>query len=391
MKTSNLHKLPPNQRLRIRLDNFYRLAEDALCLSCNKEGFANMNLFLCAELEDLCRLLSSLESNYQEELPLHDEEPQGVCWANEKTRMDNMPGMTVLCDEEQRCFSPSVKILMEEAGKIMESIEKELETEYSSQQFASYGRRSLQEFNKTKWNPKRREIQNRISKIPEAHQKGECKALLGETIGQLKGISRLILSKDGEEIYYEALGRFIWHSVHNEAADKAKVDELLCIVKTIEYLCGRIERQLTFLDQELPADMKNNEEAEQEKLKQKTLQNQCQAVTSRLKSLKEYLKDGFTEEWIERMVLDMIHSEHSAFVCEKMKAGKLPKFVHQIAGVLKCQNVLNGCTYDEIVEALKFTKPQKQSRKDYVRHMIDDNESLQNWLENYIAGQQADR
>ncbi|MBQ2970392.1 MAG: hypothetical protein IJE15_08415 [Bacteroidaceae bacterium] len=389
MPTSNLHKLPPNQRLRVRLDDFYRLAEDALCLSHNKEGFASMSLFLCAELEDLCRLLSSLESQYKEELPLIKDEPLGVCWADEKMRMNSMTNMTVQCDEEQSGFSPLVTVLMEEASRTMESIEKELETEYSSQQFAGYGRRSLQDFNLTKWNPKRREIQAKISKISEAHQKSECLVLLGEYIERLKGISKLILSKDGEEIYYEALGRFIWHSVHDEAADEAKVDELLCIVKTIEHLCGRIERQLTFLDQELPADMKNDEEAEQETLKQKTLQNQCPTVTFRLKSLKKYLRNGFTEEWIEKMVLDMVHSEHSAFVCEKMKAGKLPKFVHQIAGVLKYQNVLNGCTYDEIVEALKFTKPQKQSRKDYVRHMINDNESLQNWLETYIAEQQT--
>lgn len=390
MPTSDLHKLPPSQ-IRIRLDDFYQLAEDALCLSHNKEGVTGMSLFLCAELEDLCRLLSSLRSKYEKELPLPDEEPQDVCWADEKTKMNAIANITVLCDEEQRCFSPSVKSQMKEAGRIMEDIEKELEAEYSSLQFAGYGRRSLQDFNLTKWNPKRKEIQAKINKISEAHQKNECLVLLGEYFEKLNGISRLILSEDGEEIYYEALGRFIWHSVHDEAADEAKVDELLCIVKTIEYLCGRLERQLTFLDQELPADMKDNEEAKQEKLKQKTLQNQCQAVTSRLKSLKEYLKDGFTEEWIEQMILDMVHSEHSAFVCEKMKAGSLTKFVHQIAGVLKYQNVLYGCAYDEIVEALNFTKPQKQSRKDYVRHMIDDSKSLQNWLENYIAGQQTGR
>lgn len=50
---------------------------------------------------------------------------------------------------------------------------------------------------------------------------------------------------------------------------------------------------------------------------------------------------------------------------------------------------MNGCTYDEIVEALNSSKPLKQPRKDYVRHMIDDNESLPNWLETYIAGQQT--
>lgn len=389
METSNLYNLPPNQRLRARLDGFYQLAKDALCLSHNKEGFASMDLFLSAELGDLRGLLASLESKYKDELPLPDEEPQGICWESEKMRMDDMASMTVLCDEGQREFSLLVTELMEKTGGIMESIGEELEAEHSSQQFASYGKRSLSEYNKFKWNPKRKEVQAKISKEPTARQKEKIESWLGEYIGQLNKISDVILSKDGEAIYCEALGRFIWHSAHTEAADEATVDELLCIVKTIEYLCGRIGRPFTFLDQELPADMKDNEEAELEQLKQKTLQNQYETVTYRLKSLKEYLKDGFTEEWIDKMILDMVHSEHSALVCEKMKGKGLIKFIHQVAGVLMYQNVLSGCTYDEIVEALKFTKPQKQSRKDYVRHMIDDNKSLQDWLENYIAGQQT--
>ena len=62
-------------RIRVRLDNFYRLAEDALCFIYCKEGFGSMNLVLCTELEDLCKLLNSLEAQYKGELPLLGEEP----------------------------------------------------------------------------------------------------------------------------------------------------------------------------------------------------------------------------------------------------------------------------------------------------------------------------
>jgi len=236
-----------------------------------------------------------------------------------------------------------------------------------------------------KWNPKRKDVQVKITLMSEARQKKRCEDLLEGYIGQLNGMADSILAENGEEIYYEALGRFIWHSVHDEVAGEAAVDELLCLVKTVEYLCGRLDKQLTFLDQELPADMKNNEETEQDNLRQKTLQNQCPIVTFRLKLLRKYLKDGFTEEWIEKMILDMIHSEHSVSVCHKMKGGKLVKFVHQIAGVLKYNKVLDGCNYDDIVNDLNYSKPKKQSRKDYVRHMMDDEKELQKWLESYIA------
>ena len=52
MATGDPYKLPQNQRLRVQLDNFYRLAEDALCFIYGKEGFSNMCVVLCTELDD---------------------------------------------------------------------------------------------------------------------------------------------------------------------------------------------------------------------------------------------------------------------------------------------------------------------------------------------------
>lgn len=367
-------------RIRVRLDNFYRLAEDALCFTYCKEGFGSMNVVLCTELEDLCKLLNSLEAQYKGELPLVGEEPQKICWADEKKVIDTLASKNVRLGDEQRCFSSLVKSWMEEVGKIMGSLEKEMDAEYDPQTFASYGKRSLQEYNKVKWNPKRREVQAMIMMVSEVRQKMRCEVLLKEYIGRLNGMSDLILAENGEVIYYEALGRFIWHSVHNDAVDEAKVDELLCLVKTIEYLCGRLDRKLTFLDKET----KNSGPERDDYLREQTLQNQCGKASFRLNRLEEYLQSGFTVGWIKQMLDDMVKSEHSVLVCHKMRDGKLAKFVHQIAGVLIHNNVLDGCTYDDVVKALDYSKPKKQSRKDYVRHMIDDKE-LQKWLENYIA------
>ena len=197
--------------------DFYQLAEDTLCRTCCQEGFVSMNVVLCTELEELCKSLHALESKYKGELPLMDEEPRKICWADEQKTMDAMAKQIVQCGEEQRCFSASVKSRMEEACKIMGSIERELDTEYEPWQFSSYGRRSLAEYNKLKWNPKRKEVQAKITLVSEARQKKRCEVLLGGYIDQLNGISDLILAENGEEIYYEALGRFIWHSLHDEA------------------------------------------------------------------------------------------------------------------------------------------------------------------------------
>jgi len=113
MLTGNPRKIPMNQMLRERLDNFYQLAEDALCRTCCQEGFVSMNVVLCTELEELCKSLYALESKYKGELPLMDEEPREIRWADERKTMDAMANQIVLRGEEQRCFSASVKSRME--------------------------------------------------------------------------------------------------------------------------------------------------------------------------------------------------------------------------------------------------------------------------------------
>ena len=385
MMTGDPYKLPQNQRLRVRLDNFYRLAKDALCFIYGKEGFSNMCVVLCTELDDLCESLHGLESQYKGELPLFGEEAQNVCWAEEKMVIDALANQKMIIGDELRCFSLSVISRMKEASEIMGRLEKVMDAEYDPLVFANYGKRSLQEYNKVKWNPKRKEVLGKITVVSEIRQKDRCEALLQEYTEKLNGISDLILADNGEEIYYESLGRFIWYSLHTKTPDEAKVDELLCLVKTVEFLCGRMDRQLTFLDQETTADSRKGKRNEKDILREVTLQNQCAKALYRLGHLEQILPGGFTVEWIGKMLVDMVNSEHSEVVCHKMKDGKLVKFVHQIAGVLKRTNVLADCRNDDVVKALDYSSPKRESRIDYIRHMISDAKDLQEWLENYIA------
>ena len=375
---------PQNQRLRKRLDDFYQLAEDALCRTYSNDGFSSICVSLSAELTDLCSLLSSLEAKYIEELPLVSEEPINVYWITEMERMNEMAEKTVLHEGELRSFSEMLKQQMQDAGQIMERIDCSLCPEGDPDIFASYSKRMLAEYNKFKWNPQRRAIQAKITEASVAHQKERCQNLLDECLAHLKQISSMILGENDEVVYHEAIGRYIWHSVHNNA-EESVIDKLLCLVKSVEYLCAKLEKKLTFLEQEAFFGMEESEAVRQETLKQKTLQNQCQVAAFRLGKLEGYFQASYTKEWIGRMLNDMVNSEYAALVCEKMKNRKLPKFIHQIAGVLKNCEVVSGCSYGDLVDALDYNRPLKSSRVDYVRHMIDDVPEIKAWLETYIV------
>lgn len=200
----------------------------------------------------------------------------------------------------------------------------------------------------------------------------------------------MILGENDQVIYHEALGRYVWHEIHNGAGE-AVVNEVLCLVKSIEYLCARLERKLVFLDKETSPSAEDHEIVGQENRKQEALQEQCEIVEYRLVKLKNYLQEGFSEKWLKQIIYDMVNSEHSAIVCKKMKGRRLIKFVHQITGVLLQCKVVDNCIYGDLADALGFNKPERrQSKIDYIRHMIDDAKEIQTWLENYIYESKKD-
>ena len=85
------------------------------------------------------------------------------------------------------------------------------------------------------------------------------------------------------------------------------------------------------------------------------------------------------------MLRNLIVSEHSAKVCEKMCKRKINKFTLQIAGLLKENDVFGECSYKDLAKAIGFTKPTMESCVDYIRKQIDDEPEIQQWIIDYIV------
>ena len=52
---------------------------------------------------------------------------------------------------------------------------------------------------------------------------------------------------------------------------------------------------------------------------------------------------------------------------------------------MKDQRVFEECSYGDLADDMKFPKPRRDSRIDYIRHMVDDVPEIQEWLVAYIA------
>ena len=118
---------------------------------------------------------------------------------------------------------------------------------------------------------------------------------------------------------------------------------------------------------------------------EETLQSQLPKVLFRLKRCSEFLDKDFSEGFFDEMLRNLINSEHSAKVCEKMSMGKINKFTLQIAGLLKKLDVFCDCKNQNLAEAINFNYPTMESCVSYIRKQIDDEPEIQQWITDYIA------
>lgn len=385
MRSNTFQPIAANERLRLRLDDFYSCMED--CLNCLRvqDAFCEVCDALSKEMDELLTELSSLEEQYQEELPLEADEPKQVVWVTEGERM--MEYRKKLQEHAFGMGSDFVGSLVERLGQASETmtrIEDLLYTEEDADIYASYCKRELEDYAMSRWNRPFREIRNKLAMAPANHQDAFIDDLLEEVLSKIRGVSDFITNQQTDVIFYEALGRHLWQLRHTANSVMA-MDEVLCLVKTAEYYCGRRQRKFIYLDRETCPEEEQDGQVRLERVKQETLQHQLEMVVFRLDMCKEFFAKGFTTEFVKKMLEDLIESEHCARVCEKMSQRKIRKFIHQIAGLLKDQRIFEECSYRELAIELKFEKPRCDSRIDYIRHMVDDEPEIQQWMVDYIA------
>lgn len=390
MISNPFQPIAANERLRHRLDDFYACMED--CLRCYHvpEAFTEVCDALSKEMDELLAELGQLEEQYQEELPLDSEEPKGVVWVDESERMldyrNELQSNTFSIDSQ---FVQSLSKRLNIASEVMNRIDSQLYTEDDPDIYASYCKRELSDYTMSRWNRPFRDIRNLIAKAPSNHRNALIEGELNSTLESLRGISDYISNETADVIYHEALGRHLWQLRHSEDQEQT-LDDVLCMVKTAEYYCSRLQKKFIYLDRETTPEEEQNEQVRHERIKQETLQGQLSMASMRLGFCKAFLGRHFSEGFIGKMLHDLIVSEHSVVVCDKMSNRKIRKFIHQVAGILKDKQVFDECSYGDLADAIAFTKPRRDSRIDYIRHMVDDVPVIQEWLVAYIDNYRAE-
>lgn len=385
MISNPFQPIAANERLRQRLDDFYSCMED--CLRCLRVqgAFSEVCDALSKEMDDVLAELGSLEEQYQEELPLDSEEPKGVVWVAESEKMldyrNELLSHGFAADDD---FVRSLSKRLTIASEVMNRIDGQLYTEDDPDIYTSYCKRELKDYAMSRWNRPFRDIRNSIATAPSNHRNEYISEKLDVVMQGIHEVSDYIINPDSSVIFYEALGRYLWQLRHEDCPSRT-VDEVLCLIQTAEYYCNRLQRKFIYLDRETSPEEEQNELVQQERVKQETLQTQLGIASMRLCFCKGYFANDFTEGFVGKMLHDLINSEHCAKVCDKMSNRKIRKFIHQIAGVLKDQRVFEECSYGDLADDMKFPKPRRDSRIDYIRHMVDDVPEIQEWLVAYIA------
>lgn len=376
--------LPANERLRYRLNDFYTCLKD--CLKCYqvKEAFDEVCDAICKEADELLEELSGLEEQFQEELPLDSEEPKNVEWYDERFRLQGYCNEFSSHDYAEDC--KCIECLIQKLNYIvetMERIEGQLCPEDDADIYVSYCKRELKDFEKSGWNRTLRDIRNELAQAPSTHRNKQIEKKLKTICDSIRGVSEYIISEDLSTVYYEALGRHLW-TIRKDSSLGQKVEEVLCLVKTAEFYSGRLTKKFIFLDSETTPEDELDEKVRQKRILEETIQHSVSVATFRLGMCKDHFAKEFSESFVSEMLTNLLKSEHSVAACDKMSKRKIHKFIHQIAGVFKDNDVFVECSYGDLVNALAYSSPRKDSRIDYVRHMINDFPAIQEWMVRYI-------
>ena len=371
--------------LRTGLDDLYSCLDCCLNHIHVKSAFLDMCNVLNEEFQALIESVRSLEYAYKFELPLESQEPMDVNWCDEKERLLVYRDSFIVHEFALNSDAYFKKLLDNfiEISESFEHIDKNQIPINDYKLYVSYGKRELDIYTNTRWGKELRFLRNDIAGATNIHQNEFFSTRLKDVIGSLRSIHSYIVSDDASYIYYEGLGRCLW-TLRHSAKTNYSMDDVLVLVKKAEYLSKLIDQKIVFIDCE-KSPKKETDENRIDSLREETLQKQLPKVVFRLGRCSELLDNGFSKDFFEEMLRNLIASKHSAKVCEKMCNRKINKFTLQIAGLLKENDVFGECSCKDLAKAIGFTKPTMESCVSYISKQIDDETEIQQWITDYIA------
>lgn len=265
----------------------------------------------------------------------------------------------------------------------MQEIDHFLKTVNDSFRFILFAKKELQDYYDNRWNVACRKMEHELNRVPKAHQSAFLVRQAALAQEWLTDHSEYLLSEDSAVAYLEALGRELWYCRRRPDVGHTSED-LLTQVCLLQHYRRLQHLPFTWQDSELGEDEPHNGEKGLEEQKQFVLQNQLPQLQTRLAFCADYLTPGYSMDYLEVMLQSLMESDIQQQVFERMQSANLRVFVHELVGWLFQRGVFGGCSKGELVDALKYNQPSRESRMRYMGNRLKSFPQLDKWLEDYL-------
>lgn len=375
-----------------------------------KSAFQFVCAALCDELKSLNEVLTDLAERIEDSLPLRSDKARSLDWMEVSDRFcqlkENLEQHplyddTLVSSEEieynavpilPQGYPLFLKDQLQESAEIADRIYNALSPVDEGILYVEYLHVEMKFYELNTWASQVKKIRRELGTVSDSHRSEFYEKKITYYKKVISSASPESIDMDGNYIYEESLGRYLWHLESDEEGEK-NFGKMLQSLFSLKHFCSLKNISLTFLANDIGEVVEGNTDTELEKLKQATRQKGLPEAIERTKACVEYLSDGYTEDWIDGVWNRFLESEHACFVCNKLSADvRSKKVVCQFVGELLRLSVLNASARDLSISLLNAMPEYKkglsrdgqstarQSFAKYIREGFKDNPELSKWM-----------
>lgn len=373
----------------------------------NESAFLYACNVLYLEVNDIKEKCILLANGFKEKLPLRSDRFRFIDWGNLISQLESCHK----CFLENKVYAEALEQAKEKSDElllkgnallfnvsfgqlvnVLRSIVKLLDDVDEPQMYADYWRSESDHYTLTEWTKNQEKIRHKIQSKTQLKREEYCNKKIDEVTNLLKQTAEDCINSKDLCICEEALGRLLWSYGLD---DEKNFSELLFNVKSLKHYCGLVNKSLTVINVENcdGDDEVRESEQEIEKAKQNVLQTAIKATLT----CRQYLADGFEEDFLTSVWDGILDSDLAYDMALKLNKGAgRNQIICQVIGILAKEGVLQAksaelveCFFCVLFDSGNLSRAEKEKKKktcgsNMTPTKLSAVSNVQNWVHTYI-------
>ena len=373
----------------------------------NESAFLYACNVLYLEVNDIKEKCILLANGFKEKLPLRSDRFRFIDWGNLISQLESCHK----CFLENKVYAEALEQAKEKSDElllkgnallfnvsfgqlvnVLRSIVKLLDDVDEPQMYADYWRSESDHYTLTEWTKNQEKIRHKIQSKTQLKREEYCNKKIDEVTNLLKQTAEDCINSKDLCICEEALGRLLWSYGLD---DEKNFSELLFNVKSLKHYCGLVNKSLTVINVENcdGDDEVRESEQEIEKAKQNVLQTAIKATLT----CRQYLADGFEEDFLTSVWDGVLDSDLAYDMALKLNKGAgRNQIICQVIGILAKEGVLQAksaelveCFFCVLFDSGNLSRAEKEKKKktcgsNMTPTKLSAVSNVQNWVHTYI-------